>query len=138
MAEKKQAQQQRPRKTAEQITEIKVTKARERDAEVIFCNTTTAKMFAEILRNLDKPLRRFQMGIGVPGGTPMQEAIQVQGEIEEVLMSFNALTEKLNKRYDYRYVPPRGIRVHLAETGASEEEVEEGKTTGKKKESKAA
>ncbi len=133
MAKKKSRdqQEQKPRLSAEEIQERKVTMARERNARVMRVNSAVTGDMHNSLKQLDMALQNLKMKLGEPRGVSFEEGIAILNEGKKLAILISDYAAKVSEAVGFRYYEPLGIQELIREGHGAEE-----KGVGKEKENR--
>ena len=104
-----------PRKNqTEEVTQWEIL-ARERNARVVMCHTPDTYVLTDLSRAADRALRSLRDRIYTTV-TP-EEAAPLFQEYNEVILRLHEIVEKISKKLNIRYRPPRTVTKMLQLTG---------------------
>lgn len=94
----------------EEIVERKMKLAQERNTLQMRGNSPLGFNMHHILRQFDQAYSRFKGSLGEIGGISHEEGEKLMAEGQEILLKFNDLTDRLCRRVNFRYMPPRVLK----------------------------
>jgi len=103
-----------PGKNQEEPTQWEIL-ARERNARVVMCHTPDTYVLTDLSRAADRALRSLRDRIYTTV-TP-EEAEPLFKEYNEIILQLHQIVEKISKKLNIRYRPPRTIVQMLELTG---------------------